>query len=257
MTMKRIGRSAPVPLPKRACLLYHFGKCSAPCERLIEAEAYAKAVKRAAKFLSHPPISVVRQVRDRMLAHAERLKFERAQRIKEQLKVLERALSLQIVERDVKHDRGVIDFAACASGERTAMVMHIQQGAVVELELHRFNEEANDANVLRRFLLARYSNNCSHELIVNCLPDAKDIAAALGAEAGRRASVAQALPVQPRLPGYWILSTKLNTACLPSAASCTSMIRAGLKILSRLLAGSFGKYNCDVRTGLFGACTFT
>ncbi len=168
------------PMPRRACLLLHMHKCSAPCENLITADDYMKSVKQAENFLLRPTASAVREMRQRMLHHAECLEFERANRIKEQLLVLERALSLQIVERDVKHDQGVICFdeEACCAG-----VLRIKAGAVHGFAVLPFDGDAAE------FLLARFSRECPHELIVNRMADAPRIAAQLGKAAGCKVKI--------------------------------------------------------------------
>jgi excinuclease ABC subunit C len=167
------------PMPSRACLLHHVHKCSAPCERLISDAEYAQAVKRAARFLSHPPTSAVREMRSRMLEYAERMEYERANRIKAQLAVLERALSAQIVERDVKHDQDVIYFAA-----GRATVVHIRAGAVLGIT-------QSDAHDEHQFLLSRYADVCVDELVVSGLPDPAGIADVLSRRHGHKVKVTQ------------------------------------------------------------------
>jgi excinuclease ABC subunit C len=171
------------PMPRRACLLLHMHKCSAPCEHLITAGDYMQAVKHAEKFLSRPTVSAVREMRQRMMEHAERLEFERAHRIKEQLQVLERALSLQMVERDVKHDQDVVCF-----NEETehAGVLRIKAGAVLGMNVLPFDGDAVE------FLLARYGRECPGELIVNALCDAPKVAAQLSKTAGCKVKISVA-----------------------------------------------------------------
>jgi excinuclease ABC subunit C len=168
------------PMPQRACLLLHMHKCSAPCERLILRDDYMQTVRQAEKFLSRPTVGAVREMRRRMMQHAERLEFERANRIKEQLQVLERALSLQIVERDMAHDQDVICFDEKAG---FAGVLRIQAGAVLGMSVLPFD---GDAAV---FLHKRYSRECPHELIVNALCDAPKVAAQLGKVAGHKVKI--------------------------------------------------------------------
>lgn len=168
------------PLPRRACLLLHMHKCSAPCEHLISVDDYMTSVKQAEKFLSRPTVSAVREMRRRMLQHAERLEFERAGRIKEQLQVLERSLSLQIVERDVAHDQDVIFFDDEGG---FAGVLRIKAGAVLGMSVLPFDCDAT------AFLLARYGRECPGELIVNALCDAPKVSAHLGKAAGHKVKI--------------------------------------------------------------------
>ena len=168
------------PMPRRACLLLHMHKCSAPCEQLISADDYMHSVKQAEKFLSRPTVSAVREMRRRMMLHAERLEFERANRIKEQLQVLERSLALQIVERDVAHDQDVIFFDGEAGH---AGVLRIKAGAVLGMSVLPF------ASDVIAFLLARYGRECPHELILNEQCDAAKVCAKLGKVAGHKVKI--------------------------------------------------------------------
>lgn len=171
------------PMPRRACLLLHMHKCSAPCEHLISIDDYMTSVKQAEKFLSRPTVNAVREMRRRMLHHAERLEFERAGRIKEQLQVLERALSLQIVERDVAHDQAVICFDEEAG---YAGVLRIKAGAVLGMNVLPFDGDAI------AFLQACCSRDCPHEVILSEMRDAPKLAVSLGKAAGHKVKITPA-----------------------------------------------------------------
>ena len=163
------------PLPSRACLRHHIHKCSAICEQVIGPAQYSDDVKQAIAFLSSRHTAVIGDMKRRMRHCAGRLEFEKAQRIKEQVEILERALEKQIVERDVSHDQDVIYF-----GNSKALVAQIQRGALQGFHLVEVDRPADD-EAREQFLLGRYSQHSPRELIVNCLSNPEQVAGTLTA----------------------------------------------------------------------------
>jgi excinuclease ABC subunit C len=161
------------PLPSRACLRYHIHKCSGICEQQVTAAQYSDDVKQAMTFLSSRHTGVIGDMKRRMRQCAGRLEFEKAQRIKEQVEILERALEKQIVERDVSHDQDVIYF-----GDGKALVAQIQRGALQELHLFDLGKSAN-AEACQQFLFGRYAQRSPKELILNRLNNPEQVAVAL------------------------------------------------------------------------------
>jgi excinuclease ABC subunit C len=168
------------PLPKRACLLFHLNRCSAPCEGRISREAYAASVESAAAFLSQQNTALIQHLRAHMLECAERLEFERAQRIKEKLAALEVGMAQQVVERDVDFDQGVFYF-----GEGIVLAASIHRGTLTGVRLLGFAGFGNPAEAPRRFLLAYCAHNCPPELIVNRLDHPGEVETALASACGR------------------------------------------------------------------------
>jgi excinuclease ABC subunit C len=157
-------------MPRRACLSFHLGKCSGICEGEITADEYAASVNRAIAFLSRDQTELIQAMKARMQDCAERLEFERAQRIKEQVQALERVLEKQIVERDIKHDQDVIYF-----GEQKALVARLQNGVFQGLTLHDLDLERTHAEACAHFLLSQYERSSPHELIVSRLHNRAEI----------------------------------------------------------------------------------
>ncbi|HEX6384788.1 MAG TPA: phage antirepressor N-terminal domain-containing protein [Anaerolineae bacterium] len=132
-------------------------------------------VKQAIAFLSSRHTAVIREMKRRMRHCASRLEFEKAQRIKEQVGILERALEKQIVERHVNHDQDVIYI-----GDGKALVGTIKRGALQGI--HLFDLDTSfDGKACEQFLLSRYGERSPRELIVNRLSDPDRIAATLTA----------------------------------------------------------------------------
>jgi excinuclease ABC subunit C len=175
------------PMPKKVCLSYHLGLCSGICEQKISAAQYVADVERAVAFLSRQQTDLIRQMKNQMWEHAENLEFEKAQRIRDQVEVLESALEKQIVERDVKHDQDVIYF-----GEDKALVTSIKCGILQRLRLFDLELASGYGEVGEHFLLTHYTRNSPSELIINCLSNPAEIEA--------RLTVANRYPVKITLP---------------------------------------------------------
>jgi excinuclease ABC subunit C len=169
---------------QRACLRYHLGKCVGVCEGRVSVAAYRDAVSQAVAFLSHSQVDLIRQMKRQMVTCAEKLEFEKAQRLRDQVEALESALEPQIVERDVDHDQDAIYF-----GERKALVMQIERGAVQGMRLFDLEPGGDRTEACERFLLSRYAEGSPRELIVNGLGNCEEVERTLAASNGYEVKV--------------------------------------------------------------------
>jgi excinuclease ABC subunit C len=89
----------------RPCLLYQIKRCSAPCVGHISAADYAQDAANAERFLRGDAQDVMRTLEARMMAHAERLEFEQAAELRNQVAALSNVLHQQsmdnVADRDV------------------------------------------------------------------------------------------------------------------------------------------------------------
>ena len=89
----------------RPCLLYQIRRCTAPCVGHISPQAYAADVADAQALLTGETSTLLAQLQQRMLAHADRLEYEQAGQIRNQItalaKVLEQQAMESVDERDV------------------------------------------------------------------------------------------------------------------------------------------------------------
>lgn len=82
----------------RPCLLHQIHRCSAPCVGLIAAEDYAADLARAERFLRGQSEAVLVDLQTRMAQHAERLEYEQAAQVRDQIGALSAVLQQQAVE---------------------------------------------------------------------------------------------------------------------------------------------------------------
>jgi excinuclease ABC subunit C len=82
----------------RPCLLYQIKRCSGPCVNLVTPEDYRHDVENAEAFLRGETQAVLAALEARMMQHAEKLEFEQAAELRNQMGALSKVLHQQSVE---------------------------------------------------------------------------------------------------------------------------------------------------------------
>ena len=113
----------------RPCLLGYIDKCSAPCIGRVSAEEHRKIVLDFCDFLSGKTDRLARDMEREMTRAAEKLDFERAARLRDNISALKRALEKQTVVFGDGTDADVVAFADDAL-EAAVQVFHVRGGRV-------------------------------------------------------------------------------------------------------------------------------
>jgi excinuclease ABC subunit C len=111
----------------RPCLQHQIGRCSAPCVGLITKEAYAQDIDSAVKVLEGRDSEVTAILEARMEEAANKLEFERAAVIRDQLATMKRVLADQIVTSEGERDVDVLAIVG-EPGEYCVSVMLVRGG---------------------------------------------------------------------------------------------------------------------------------
>jgi excinuclease ABC subunit C len=203
----------------RPCLLYQIKRCSGPCVDLIEDDAYGRDVADAEAFLRGETQSVLDALEARMMAHADKLEFEQAAEIRNQMSALSRVLHQQAMDNVSDKDVDVLAVKvhggrACVNlamvrggrhlGDRPYFPAHVDDATQIDQAL---SEEGADAassrldpadrvpvKVLEAFIAQHYLGVAMPHTLVTSRPVAKGLLDALSEQTGAKVNAVH----QPR-----------------------------------------------------------
>ncbi len=118
---------------KRACLYYDIDLCLAPCIGVVSREEYRTMIDRLCKFLQGKSEEVTASLRGKLDEAVDKLKFERAARIRDQLQALARIAEHQKVVSMATVDQDVVAFAR-DDGDACVQVFFIRGGKLLGRE---------------------------------------------------------------------------------------------------------------------------
>jgi len=207
------------------CLEYHLGRCGAPCEGLVSREEYAQVVQKVRLVLEGKDREVIRQLEGQMAEAADRLDFERAARIRDQIQSLRLAAESQRVISARGENQDVFG-AAQEGGEVQVQLLVVRGGKLIGREHFGFEELGPGAapDVLNSLLAQYYlgAREIPPTILVPELPAEHDLLAAMLSErAGRQVEIR----VPERGPKVQLVAMAVETAravlgqTLASAAS--------------------------------------
>ena len=104
----------------RPCLLASINQCTAPCNLRISRDDYRRDIRRLRMFLDGKKSRLLKELRDEMQTASQELKFERAARIRDEIKALENLSLRGDLEQDVQPEVFFIDPKKGVEGLRRA-----------------------------------------------------------------------------------------------------------------------------------------
>ncbi|RQO83541.1 excinuclease ABC subunit UvrC [Acidovorax sp. FJL06] len=110
----------------RPCLLYQIKRCTGPCVDLISPEAYAADVSHAEALLRGETQELLQALEARMMAHSDKLEFEQAAEVRNQIQALSRVLHQQSIE--TVDDKDVDILAVRVQGGRACVNLAMVRG---------------------------------------------------------------------------------------------------------------------------------
>lgn len=139
----------------RPCLNAHIGRCMALCTGKISREEYAESVAGAVHLIKQGKQEILKTLQKRMEEAAESLRFEKAARLRDQIRAIEKLSQGQKVVSNEEKEQDVIAFGAGA-GAVCAAILCFRGGRLVEKREFLFHDTTDTAAVREEFLERYY-----------------------------------------------------------------------------------------------------
>ena len=193
----------------RPCLLFQIKRCSGPCVNLISPEDYKADVQHAEQFLRGETTELMREMEQRMMAHAEQLQFEQAAEVRNQLAALSKVLHQQAVDTVTDTDADILAVRvqggrACVNlamvrggrhlGDRPYFPTHVDDAQALQALEDGEVARPVEVQVLEAFLAQHYIGVPVPPLLILSAPVDKALIAALTEQSGVKISAVH----QPR-----------------------------------------------------------
>jgi excinuclease ABC subunit C len=153
------------------CIYYHIERCSAPCAGKIDQAGYRRQVEDALDFFRNRKQKIALKLKSRMRHLSAQLKFEAAQKLKEDLELLEKFSLRSYISTRSRKDYDVL--ASCSLGYEAFFIFfavthgHIRKSEYFNLPTVNHAED----DVLKEFMLDFYYRRpLPGEIIVSLRP---------------------------------------------------------------------------------------
>lgn len=156
-----------------ACLYFHIERCSGPCINLITPTEYREKVSGAIDLLKGNKTKIANLLKEQMLSKSSDLKFEEAQKLKEDLDTINQFVLESYISSAKKMD---IDVVALhydpVENECFIILFAVQEGKIQRKEFLDFDTlSTQKEDILKEFLVGFYhKENIPREIAVQFLP---------------------------------------------------------------------------------------
>jgi excinuclease ABC subunit C len=161
---------------KRACLNYHIGNCTAPCDGKVTKEQYVEQVRNARTFLEGKFDKTLQFLESQMHRASGDQKFERALELRKQMESIRLLTQRQIVDNERRFDQDIMVF--CQEGDKVRIIqMGLRKGVLLGKKEFTVDRQLM---VEQEFLKAFYAvNKIPREILLNkpCWQDTSEKAA--------------------------------------------------------------------------------
>ena len=130
--LPRCNKRFPQEIGKgRPCLNAHIGKCMAVCSGKISCETYNQAVKNAVHLIRYGKKDILKTLNERMQEASDRLEFETAALIRDQINAITKVTAGQKVVVDPEVEMDVVALAGTPSSV-CAAVLRFREGRLTQ-----------------------------------------------------------------------------------------------------------------------------
>ena len=144
---------------RRPCLEFHINRCMAPCAGLVDAATYREMVKTVCLFLEGRSADVEKDLKRRMLAASDEMKFELAGRLRDQLAAVRNVTEKQNIVTGAG-DQDVLGLARMG-GQSCVQVFFVRSGKMVGRDRFMLSggETESDGEILAAFVKQYYNES--------------------------------------------------------------------------------------------------
>jgi excinuclease ABC subunit C len=142
---------------ERACLYYDIKMCSAPCIGKVNQAEYRATLQGLMEFLQGRSDDISGRLQTEMSAASEALEYEKAARLRDQLRALETVVQRQKVVSTLDTNQDVIAFAR-ENNDACVQIFFIRSGKIIGREYYVLENAAEEevADVMSGFLKQFY-----------------------------------------------------------------------------------------------------
>lgn len=159
-------------IPKTSCLYYHMGLCLGPCINKVDENIYLDLYEQIKAFLEGKNDKIVKELKSKMLQHAENLEFEKANEIKETLKAIEHILDKQGVENKDHISRDVFSYIT-RDGYLSLALLTYRRGILLGKEVFIVEQFGEVEEQIEELILQYYQNHSLPKEILTNIPNIK------------------------------------------------------------------------------------
>ncbi|MGN1444026.1 MAG: excinuclease ABC subunit UvrC [Acutalibacteraceae bacterium] len=142
----------------RPCLNYFISRCSAPCAGKISQTEYEESLSQAISFIKGGSKAVLSDLRSEMNEASEKLEFEKAAKIRDRIKAIEKISSKQKVVCSDKKQQDV--FAIAQSEEKACLaVLNFNGGLLSGTDHFIFDSSGSLEETRHELMISYYSMN--------------------------------------------------------------------------------------------------
>ncbi len=142
---------------KRACLEYEIHRCSGPCINEITENDYNTEIKRLKKFLSGRGNELIKELESEMYDASENLLFEKAAKLRDQIKMLRYYLKVHLASVDYKKNIDIIGYSVL-NDSLSISILILRNGLIIDKKVEIFNNiKFPDIEMIESVILQYYS----------------------------------------------------------------------------------------------------
>jgi len=153
----QLRKCKDITLPKRSrpCLNHQLDRCLGACVNDVSSSRYKEIVDQVRLFLEGRNRELIRQLKKNMTQSSERLDFERAARIRDQIKAVERTIERQNVVSRKLEDQDVIGLVQ-GEGIFQLVILFIRKGYLTGSRDYVFKDKRESSSEVMEAFLKQY-----------------------------------------------------------------------------------------------------